>query len=125
MNKSEKSNYYSNIGEKRNKTPLQNICYKIEVSFGISTDFEKYKKVYPNNTEEDFEEYKLRFEPFKFKDQGYIFLNWKYEKEDTWSFYGCITSEELKERLGIEQYRKFCNGKREFIIQRRINGKNI
>lgn len=106
--------YYANKGIERNKKPLQNIMYKIELSFllGIKDEEERQKM---------FKKYKK----YHFKDLGVIVLNWKYQGDSTWCFHGYITPEELKNRIGEKQWVKFCRGKREFIIQRRVNGKNI
>ena len=56
-------------------------------------------------------------------------LSWQYEKDynkfNIFNWHGPITSEELKILLGQEQWGKFTQGKRRFISQRRINGKNI
>ena len=65
-----------------------------------------------------------------FKDEGYLILNWKYESKhiDIWSWHGFITPDELKTLLnsiGKDQWAKFCQGKREFVEQRRVDGKNI
>lgn len=101
---------FANRGIERNKKPLSNIVYKIEVSqLKEGVDFEKYSK-------------------YKFKDQGYLILFWKYQGMDKnmWIFHDFITPDELKEKLGAKQWFKFCGqGKREFVIQRRIDGKNI
>lgn len=104
--------YFANRGVKRNKTPLSNIIYKIEIS-QLKDDMDI-----------------TQFEKFKFKDLGYLTLLWTKSKADKngefqWNWHGFITIDELKERIGENQYCKFCQGKREFIIQRRINGKNI
>lgn len=74
------------------------------------------------------EERQRMFEGYKqyhFKDLGIIVLNWKYQGDSTWCFHGYVTPEELRNRIGEKQWAKFCQGKREFIIQRRIDGKNI
>lgn len=104
--------YFANRGVKRNKMPIANLIYKIEVvqlkDKTNTTDYEKYK----------------------FKDLGYLTMSWtkhKAEKNGDFLFnwHGFITVDELKEMIGEKQYSKFCQGKREFIIQRRIDGKNI
>jgi len=98
---------YANRGVPRNKKPLKNIVYRIELS-QLKSDINK----------EDYEKY-------KFKDLGYLVLYWNYEEKNPMNnFHGFITIEELKNLIGIKQYAKFCQGKREFICQRRINGKN-
>lgn len=103
-----KNKFYSNRGVPRNKKPLKNIVYKVEVS--------QLKSTAPV---EEYEEY-------KFKELGYLVLYWWYEeKEPITNFHGFITVEQLKDLIGSKQYAKFCQGKREFIIQRRINNKNL
>lgn len=106
--KSEQSTFYANRGVERNKTPLKNILYRIIIH-----------QLKEGTAEGNFIQY-------KFKDLGYLVLEWKHEdKNDIWNFHGFVTPEGLKERLGEKQWSKFCQGKREFTIQRRINGKNI
>lgn len=102
------SKYFANRGLPRNKKPIANIVYKIEIS----------------NQKDLGEEY----EKYLFKDLGYLILNWTKNKakngEYQWNWHGYITIDELKEKIGDKQYSKFCQGKREFIIQRRVDGKN-
>lgn len=110
--------YYANRGVERNKKPLQNIVYMIELS--------QLEKVKPEKLEEE----KERYAKYKFKELGYLVLNWQYEKDlnkprSHWNWHGFITPEDLKKKLGDKQWAKFCQGKREFIIQRRVDGKNI
>ena len=102
-----KEKYFANKGVMRHKSPIANIRYKVEIieKLNDETDLEKYEK-------------------YKFKDLGYLTLLWNKNKSDIWSLHGFITVDELKEKIGQKQYSKFCQGKREFIIQRRINGKN-
>lgn len=61
---------------------------------------------------------------YKFKDCGYIELRWAFVKDINkgmgLNFLGIITPNELKERLGKKQWGKFCQGKREFIINRKL-----
>ena len=84
------------------KTKNQNTIYKIEISKLIDGIDE------------------TEFEKFKFKDLGYLVL--LYRKQGTsdiqWNFHGLITIDELKRKIGVKQYSKFCQGKREFIIQK-------
>lgn len=110
----EKKTFYSNRGVERNKRPLQNIVFIIkfvQLKEGLS------------------EEIVAEWEKYKFKDLGFIELYWQYERH--YNKHGCLnwdglkTSEELRQMLGDKQWAKFCNGKREFVVQRRINGKNI
>ena len=94
---------------KRNKKPLRNYVYKVELS--------KLKEgVIPEN-----------YRQYLFKEMGYVVLYWKYQGGDaSFNFHGFITPENLRRHIGDEQYRKFCGeGKREFIVQRRFDGKNI
>ena len=102
-----KSKYYANRGVERNKKPLKNIVYKVEVI-----------QLENGANGEDYEKY-------KFKEEGYLSLLWGYQSEKTRNWHGFITPSELKEHIGEKQWAKFCNGKREFIIQRRINGGNV
>jgi len=87
--------------------PVANIQYKVEVHSKLKegTDLDDYEK-------------------YKFKELGYLTLLWNKSNSNIWSWHGFITIQELKDRIGEKQYSKFCQGKREFIIQRRINGKN-
>ena len=99
----------ANKGVERNKRPLPNLVYKV--------DF-----IPPYNAPD--------MEKYKFKDEGYILLHYTDESElrerkALWRRHGYITPEDLKKKFGEKQWAKFCQGKRQFIIQRRINGKNI
>jgi hypothetical protein len=102
-----KQKYFANKDVMRHKSPIANIQYKVEIieTLKDDVDLEKYEK-------------------YKFKDLGYLVLLWNKGKHNVWRAHGFITIDELKERIGEKQYSKFCQGKREFIIQRRINGKN-
>lgn len=100
-----KDKRYANLGVKRNKKPLQNILYKIEL---IQSD---------NLTLENRVE--------QYKDIGYIVLYWKYNNQKNWNFHGIICPDYLKSKLSEKQWKKFCDGERNFIIQRRVDGKNI
>lgn len=97
-----------NLGVERNKKPLKNIVYEVELSQLKNTaNIESYEK-------------------YKFKDLGYIVFYWYYQSKNyIKNFHGFITIDELKKFIGNDQYSKFCQGKRVFIIQRRINKKNI
>lgn len=103
----EKNKAYANRGVNRHKKPLQNMVYSVRIK----------PEIEGGNKEE--------YEQYRFKDLGYLLLNWKYEKETQNCFHGYITVEKLKSLIGAKQYDKFCQGKREFIIQRRVNGGNI
>ena len=102
-----KEKYFANRGVNRTKSPIANIRYKIEIISELKN----------KTNEKDYEKY-------KFKDLGYLTLLWNKSKSEIWSWHGFITVEELKDKIGTKQYSKFCQGKREFIIQRRIDGKN-
>lgn len=105
---SDPGKYFANRGVERNKKPLKNIYYEVEV-----------KQLKEEADKESLAKY-------KFKDQGYLILLWWYEgKDPIINQHGMITPGELKERIGVKQYAKFCQGKRVFIMQRRIDGKNI
>lgn len=97
--------YFANRGVPRNKKPLKNIIYEIELlkSFDIWREYDKYK----------------------FKDLGYLVLYWSYKGDSIRNWHGFITPEDLKEKIGLKQWNKFCQGKRKFIIQRRIDHHNI
>ncbi len=41
------------------------------------------------------------------------------------NWHGFITLDDLKSKIGDEQYSKFCQGKRMFVIQRRVDNKNV
>jgi len=101
------SKIHANRGVPRNKKPLKNIVYTVQLMqyrSAMGQDYEKYK----------------------FKDLGYLVLYYNYGNEALLkNCVGFVTPDELKELLGQKQYAKFCEGKREFIIQRRIDGKNI
>lgn len=100
--------YYANRGVERNKTPLKNLVYEIEFS-QLPTIVDK-----------------TPYEQYKFKDLGYLVLLWWHEENPPMkNFHGFVTPESLKKRIGEKQWSKFCQGKRTFVIQRRIDGKNI
>ena len=98
------NNFYANKDIKRNKKPLQNIVYKVEL---------KDKNLFEN------------YEDYVFKESFLIELKWKYDRESLFNFHGIIHPNKLKEKLTKKQWSKFCQGETLFIIQRRINGNNI
>lgn len=105
--------YYANKGVERNKTPLKNIIYDVVIKspndFVEGTDMSNYEK-------------------YLFKDKGYLSLYYHYDEKKYKPlkyWHGFITPEDLQTLLGVKQWSKFCQGKRNFIIQRRIDGKNI
>lgn len=99
---------HANKGVRRNKKPLKNLVYEVEV----------------NQLKSDVEN-KEQYDKYKFKDEGYLVLLWKYEGSSIRNWHGFVTPQYLKELLGEKQWAKFCEGKRQFVKQRRINGKNI
>lgn len=104
------SKYYANKGVKRNKKPLRNIVYRVTV-----------KDTKTLSSEADLTEYTQ----YIFKDEGILILEWNYEGDGMNYWYGLITPDKLKELIGNNQWGKFCQGKRVFINQRRVDGKNI
>ena len=108
----------ANLGVPRNKKPLQNIYYKVDI----------VEKLDLSNLVEP-EIMVLNFEKYKFKELGYLSLYWCYEREKnigrSLCWHGFITPDELKLKIGQTQWAKFCNGKREFVVQRRFSGNNI
>ena len=106
----------ANRGVERNKKPLKNIIYEIEI-----VSVSKMKNRIANSPERLIE-----LEKYKFKDLGYLLMRWWYDaKNSVINMHGMITPDELKEKLGDKQWAKFCEGKRTFVIQRRVNGKNV
>jgi hypothetical protein len=105
-----------NLGVARNKKPLQNIYYKVNIKKEIDLSALSESRI-------------IEFETYKFKSLGYLSLSWCYEKDKNCgrplSWHGFITPNDLKLKIGQTQWAKFCNGKREFIVQRRVNGNNI
>ncbi len=102
---------HKNRGKERNKKPLKNIIYRIDLM----------KELKAGGTGDP------KYDQYKFKDEGYMVLYWHYdEKNPIRKQHGFITPTKFKEMIGEKQWSKFCGeGKREFVIQRRINGKNI
>ena len=106
--KTEEQIKYANRGVPRNKRPLKNVCYKIELAYAKD------------------ESRKEELRKYDFKGMGYLTLTWWYESKDPLYFWhGFIEPEVFKELIGEKQWCKFCQGKREFIVQRRIDGKNV
>jgi hypothetical protein len=97
--------YFTNRGVERNKKRLRNIVYSIEI-------------VNP-------ERVNIQRDEFLFKDVGYLSLTWGYEGTPIVNWHGLISPDELRDNIGQVQWAKFCQGKRTFVIQRRINGRNI
>jgi hypothetical protein len=88
----------ANRGVPRNKKPLQNICY--------------------------------RFEERKDGDATVYTMLWQYQrdlnKRGSWNFHGRVTEAEIMARIGPRGWQKFRGNKqREFIIQRREDGRNV
>lgn len=91
------SKVHANRGVARNKKPLQNILYKIDDhQVGETTQH---------------------------------ILYWAYEKDfyrySTWFWHGIVSPEQIKGRLSTNQWSKFRQGVRRFVVQRRIDGHNI
>jgi len=101
--------HHANKGVERNKKPLKNKVYEIE----IITESQLKANADLN-----------RLAQYKFKE-GYLMLFWYNQGEKNKNWYGFITSEFLKNKLGEKQYSKFCQGKRIFIEQKRVNKKNV
>ncbi len=104
----------ANKGIPRNKKPLHNYIIIVEIvqpKPGLS--IERLNEI----------------APYKFKELGYLTyktgLESQYRGNGYIEWHGFISPDKLKEKLGVKQWGKLCQGKREFIIQRRINGKNI
>ena len=110
MRKSDKETFYANRGVARNKKPLRNELYKFELS-----------DLRDRLSEERIKEMQC----YKFKDDSYIVMFWKMQGDEDWSRHGFVSTEEVKRYIGNSQWGKFCQGKREFIVQRRIDNKNI
>ncbi len=55
------------------------------------------------------------YEQYKYAD-GYLQLFYKLPYEELWSFYGFITLEDLELKLGTEQFKRFLECEREFVI---------
>lgn len=94
--------YHANKGVARNKKPLQNVVYKI-----VPVPLDSYN--IPNRWYV-FWQYQKAF------NREPNCMNWdvkRYSKED------------IKKLLSEKQYNKFCQGQELFIVQRRINGKNV
>lgn len=110
MKKGDKETFYKNRGVERNKKPLKNNLYKFEVG----------------PLKEGVDEQLVKdLEPCKFKDQDYIVMLWSMQGWNYWNWHGFVTPDEVKKYIGEKQWGKFCQGKREFIVQRRFDGKNL
>lgn len=108
--------HFANRGLPRNKKPLKNIVYTVKVI--PASDLKTKQPI----TQQDLE----RLSRYKFKELGYIVLQWNRQEKRPIKFgHGFITPAELKEKIGLTQWAKFCQGKREFIIQRRVDGRNV
>lgn len=59
------------------------------------------------------------YEPYKFKELGYLTLYKNTDLTRNWQFDGFITVDKLKELIG-NQYSKFCQGKRDFVVQKQL-----
>ena len=111
-----KQKYFANRGISRNKSRLPNLRIKVEIR----------KELHDMNNEDLIE----RSKDYKFKEEGYISVLWTKDldykgQEPMWNLDTRINVLKLKDILGQKQWSKFCQGKRFFIIQRRIDGKNV
>lgn len=114
--KSDESTFHANRGVERNKKPLKNIIYEVQIT--------KLNKGGKELSEED----KLKYAKYKFKEEGYLCLYYYYgilNRNTIKNLHGFITPEELKKIIGQKQWGKFCQGKMTFIVQRRVDGKNV
>lgn len=108
--------YFANRGVARNKSRLPNLRIKVEI-----------RKELSDMSDEDLIE---RYRDYKFKDEGYINVLWTKSldykgQEPVWNLGTSVNVLKLKEILGTKRWSKFCQGKREFIIQRRVDGRNV
>jgi hypothetical protein len=89
---------HANRGVARNKRPLQNILYW-------------FSEAAAEGGAERF------------------VLHWAYERDynqhPVKNFHGTVTLEYIKSRLTPNQWAKFRQGQREFVKQRRVDGKNV
>lgn len=114
--RSSESIYYANCGVERNKKHLRNIEYRIDIiECGIDRDPKEFKAEYAQ---------------YWFKDFGALVLSSRLEDssmrpDEGFGWHGFVTPEYVKGLLGETQWSKFCQGKRRFVQQRRINGKNV
>lgn len=104
-NSNERKKIVANRGVPRNKKPLQNKVYKVYF-------------------EQEVREPE-KWEQYKFKDLGYLIMEYGLEKSGPMYWHGPIEPSRFKQIIGEKQWSKFCQGKREFIIQRRIDGNNV
>ena len=105
---------FANRGVERNKKPLKNIIYTFEV---------KPLKEGPTLLEDIRR--KVEYAEYRFKDEGYIVSLSELQGSGIRYWNGFIHPQDVRKIIGDKQWSKFCQGKREFIIQRRINGKNV
>ena len=56
---------------------------------------------------------------------GYWRYLWKYQSDHLFNFHGMVEESFIKQLLSQKQWSDFRQGRREFIIQRKINGKNV
>ncbi len=103
-----RNKYFANKNIPRNKKPLKNIEYWIEV-----------KKVNRSKDAPISEQYITENDTF-------LTLRWRYQGERNWCFDGLVTKEKIKGLLTNKQYSDFCQNKRfRFIKQRRFDKSNI
>lgn len=94
----------ANYGVRRNKKPLKNICLKVDL---VSPH------LFPNPLPRE-ERYKGLVPILYVKAQG----------REIWGHMGVTPISTFKDMISEKQWRKFTQGDREFIIQRRENKRN-
>lgn len=66
-----------------------------------------------------------KFEPYV---DRFVML-WSHERDfnrdGTWNHHGTVTEDDIKSRLTPNQWSKFRQGVRQFVKQRRVDGRNI
>lgn len=81
--------HYANAGVSRNKKPLKNIVYSVEIS-QLKSDADP-----------------AQYTQYLFKELGYLVLLWWYESSNPLkNYHGFITPDDLKELLGDKQWGK-------------------
>jgi hypothetical protein len=124
--------HHANKGVKRNKKPLKNITYFVEIRQILDHTQRRMDNAKDDASKKYWEDWFNDIQKFRY-DDGYIMVTYKYQGSDIrFQYYGpssdghpLCTPDDLKTLLGDKQWSKFRQGKREFIIQRRIDGKNI
>lgn len=104
----------ANKGVNRNKKPLPNILLFFEIFVPKDEWLTEFSEKY--NSEE-----------FLFKDIGYIKLSTRSQKSSSLRnyYHGLVSIVAVKSLLSVNQWSKFCQGERFFIVQRRFDGKKL